>query len=97
MVEARTALSQLSSLTAVVANEAQEALSQLVCLRKGALHLTQTIQLPLGLWAKLPWAGQHPPDALRLLSRLGRGRVRPFRGRFLRKAWEKQGRKSNKT
>ena len=54
----------VKSFTAVVANEVQEAVSQLSCLREGAIHLRYLIQLCLGLWAKLPWPGQHPPDDL---------------------------------
>jgi hypothetical protein len=54
----------VESFTAVVANEIQEAVSQLSCLREGAIHLRDLIQLCLGLWAKLPWTGQHPPDDL---------------------------------
>jgi hypothetical protein len=54
----------VESFTAVVAHEVQEAVSQLSCLREGAIHLRDLIQLCLGLWAKLPWTGQHPPDDL---------------------------------
>jgi hypothetical protein len=54
----------VESFTAAVANEVQEAVSQLSCLREGAIHLRDLLQLCLGLWAKLPWTGQHPPDDL---------------------------------
>ena len=60
----------VKSFTAVVANEVQEAVSQLSCLRESAIHLRDLIQLCLGLWTKFPWTGQHPPDDLRLPSRL---------------------------
>ena len=54
----------VESFPTVVANEVQEAVSQLSCLREGAIQLRDLIQPGLGLWAKLPWTGQHPPHDL---------------------------------
>src|SRR5215467_10787977 len=54
----------VQSFTGVVTNEIQEAVSQFSCLCESAIHLRDPIQLHLGLWAKLPWTGQHPPDNL---------------------------------
>lgn len=54
----------VSSVTAAVTDEIQEAMRQLPCLRKLTIHLRDPIQLYLGLWVKLPWTGQHPADDL---------------------------------
>src|SRR5690349_18815814 len=54
----------VESFTTVVADEIKEAVSQLSCLREGTIHLRDPIQLCLGLWAKLSWTGQHPPNDL---------------------------------
>ena len=44
----------VESLTAVVAHEIQEAVSQLSCLREGAIHLRDPIQLCLGRLREAP-------------------------------------------
>lgn len=54
----------IESLTAVVANEVQEAVGQLSCLCKCAIHLTETIQLLLRFRSQRLRAGDYPPDYL---------------------------------
>src|SRR5713226_1011491 len=54
----------IKSLTAVVANEVQETVSEVSCLRECAIHLTETIQLLLSLRAQRLGTSHHPPDDL---------------------------------
>src|SRR5258708_9252904 len=54
----------LKSLTAVGANEMQEAVGQFSCLREDLIHLRDPIQLLLCLRTQRLGASQHPPDYL---------------------------------